>query len=75
MTRFKFIAGRRYRHHDCLDIDIYVCHCSYRDDKRSKLKIHYINRSGHFIIVSDAVTIYSKDYYKWKLIDIPINLY
>jgi hypothetical protein len=70
-TRFK--AGGTYRHLTSQDLDILVIRVPYYDEKRSKLKIHWVDkRSGairHFpggrADGQASIEIKSEDYKNW----------
>jgi len=61
--------GARYRHRNCLDIDIEVIKVMFRDSKRVKLKVQYINqRSGLSLGFSpERVEIKKEDFKNWSM--------
>jgi len=68
-----FTRGARYRHKNCLDIDIEILSVNYVDAKRTKMKIIYVNRhwqGGDFVIDAKAssVEVRSSDYPLWSRI-------
>ena len=62
--------GARYRHRNCLDIDIEVLKVMFRDSKRVKLKIQYIyQRNGLSLgFPPQRVEINKSDFENWSMV-------
>jgi hypothetical protein len=60
--------GARYRHRNCLDIDIEVVKVMYRDSNRIKLKVIYVRQSdgASYGFPPERVEIKRKDYCNWS---------
>ena len=70
----KFIRGCTYRHDTSGDLDILVVSVQYYDDKRTKLKVKWINKKtgkpvyfpGGHIDGTDRIEIQAHDYKYWS---------
>ena len=66
-----FHKGERWRHQNCIDVDIIVEKVVYRGPNYWKLKVFYWNRHYKDIILptTDLVKIKCEDLSKWKLME------
>lgn len=63
-----FVCGKRYRHINCLDVDIDVLAILKEDIEAVYLRIWYWNRHSNFHYDIDEVRVLKKDYSKWARI-------
>ena len=65
-----FRTNERWRHRNCLDIDIIIQKVIYRDIDRMKLKVLYWNRHGGYLILpkADNIEIKTQDFKNWSLV-------
>jgi hypothetical protein len=69
-----FRPGNVYKHDTAKDLDIFVLKVRYRDEKRTKLLIHWIDKLTKNVRVfpggkfdgTDTIEIQAKDYKWWK---------
>jgi hypothetical protein len=63
-----FRRHEKYRHRNCLDIDIVVLNRQYQGREYFKLKVKYVaQRNEDFIFEYDTIRIYRKDFKHWIL--------
>lgn len=63
-------GGHRYKHENCLDMNIYVVKRKYVGPTYSKYLVFYVDDKGEIYAGgSEIVTIYHKDLKKWKFVE------
>lgn len=65
----KFKTSSRYRHKNCIDVDIQVLDVHAEDSTITIMKILWLNRhwqKGNFVIDSDIIKVKSSDYCNWS---------
>ena len=62
--------GARYRHMNCIDIDIEVVKVMYRDSKRVKLKVKFLLQHNRYNLglPDQRVEIKKEDNWKWRMV-------
>lgn len=52
----RLLAGARYRHKNCLDVDLDIIKVNYRGPDYTRVNVAYINRNwegGEFLIITE----------------------
>jgi hypothetical protein len=62
-----FRSGKTYRHKSCLDMDMVVVKISHVDDRRTKMRVLYVNRRGGFYSTEpETVKVWCERYDDWR---------